>query len=103
MTIFEAVRKEFLSVEPKEAIDGTIRIYSKEKAKLTVQFQNQSVTVFGKEVALAEKQPMTKENIAKQIEKTGKTPFSFSNLLVETFLHHLLKIHLHLNKSKKFL
>ncbi len=82
--LFEAVRKEFLSVEPKEAIDGTIRIYSKEKAKLTVQFQNQSVTVFGKEVALAEKQPMTKENIAKQIEKTGKTPFSFSNLLIET-------------------
>ena len=82
--LLQAVRDNFLSVEPKEAISGTVVVRCGEKASLTVTLQKKSVTVLGEEAVLAQKQPMTQEKIAKQIEKTGGTPFYFSHLSVET-------------------
>lgn len=82
--ILEEVQRCFLSAEPKEAVCGTVVVRCGERVQLTVRFRKQSVTVFGAEVALAQKQVMTPERIRKQIEKTGGTPFYFSDLSVET-------------------
>lgn len=82
--LFKEVRNCFLSEEPKEAVTGMVVVRCKEKAYLTVSRKGQQVTVEGKEVDAAQKQPMTQERIRKQIEKTGETPFFFSELLVQT-------------------
>lgn len=82
--LLEAVRENFLSVEPKEALCGTVVVRCGEKVRLTVTLEGQSVTVWGEEAVLAQKQPMTEEKILKQIGKTGGTPFYFSSLSVET-------------------
>lgn len=82
--LFKKVRETFLNTEPKEAICGKAVVRNGEKAQLSVTFQEQTVTVYGEEVSLAQKQPMTEERIRKQLEKTGGTPFFFSDLSIET-------------------
>lgn len=82
--LFKAVRKSFLSEKPKEAICGEVIVRCREKVQLTVRREKKSVTVFGEEIAFAQKQPITQESIRKQIEKTGETPFYFSELSVKT-------------------
>jgi len=82
--LWKTVRESFFNTEPKEVIYGRVIVKNGEKVQCSVTFQNQTVTVFGKEVSLAQKQPITEENIRKQIEKTGGTPFFFADLSVET-------------------
>lgn len=41
------------------------------------------VEVFGQEVQAAQKQPMSREGISRQLNKTGNTPFYFSELEIE--------------------
>lgn len=82
--LFEEVRRNFLRKEPKEAISGRIFVRCGEKVQLTITFREQSITILGGKVAFAQKQPITSERIQKQIEKTGGTPFYFSDLVVET-------------------
>lgn len=82
--LLEEVRKNFLVAKPKEAISGTIFVHCGEPVQLTVCFREQSLTVFGEKAAAAQNQAMTRERIQKQIEKTGETPFYFSDLIVET-------------------
>lgn len=82
--LLKKVRENFLNTEPKEAVKGKVTVKNGERAQLSAAFHEQTATVFGNEVSLAQKQPMTEERIQKQIEKTGGTPFFFSELSVET-------------------
>ncbi|MCX4268586.1 MAG: DUF3656 domain-containing protein [Lachnospiraceae bacterium] len=82
--LIKNIRKKFLAEELQEAVCGKVVVQCGERAELTVEEEGNRVTVWGEEVALAQKQPITQENIRRQIEKTGGTPFYFSELSVQT-------------------
>jgi len=90
--LFQEIREQFCNRKPKEAIYGKARICSGEKAQLTVMFGGQTVTVIGGIVSFAQNQSMTKEEIQKQLEKTGNTPFYFSELSIETDGNSFIRI-----------
>lgn len=52
---------------------------------LSVDNREVRVEVFGQEVQVAQKQPMSREAISRQLKKTGNTPFYFSELEIELY------------------
>ncbi len=69
---------------PEEAnkipVDGTLQLTTGAPACLTLHCQNNTVTVYGGIAQEARTKPLTQEQIRRQIEKTGETPFTFSHL-----------------------
>lgn len=82
-TLIDTLREEFVNGKIKERICGTFRLYSQEKATLTVKCRDAEITVAGEKAQEALSQPMSRERIEKQLRKTGNTEFEFSFLKVE--------------------
>lgn len=58
------------------------QIEKENKAEGEKQTKEVQALVYGQEVQIAQKQPMTKETISKQFNKTGNTPFYFTDLTI---------------------
>jgi U32 family peptidase len=69
--------------EPKEKIKGNLTLEENLPAKLEVELEEIKVEVLGNVVEAAMKQPMDQDRIAKQITKTGNTPFTFDSLNIQ--------------------
>lgn len=82
-TLIDTLREEFVNGKIKERICGTFRLYSQEKATLTVKCRDAEITVAGEKAQEALSQPMSRERIEKQLRKTGNTEFEFSFLKAE--------------------
>lgn len=74
--------KKYTDSEPKEKIKGILTLEKNLPAKLKVEFGQIKVEVTGNMVESAMKQPTDKDRIAKQIAKTGNTPFLFDSLTI---------------------
>ncbi len=82
-TLIDTLREEFVNGKIKERICGTFRLYTQEKATLTVKCRDAEITVAGEKAQEALSQPMSRERIEKQLRKTGNTEFEFSFLKAE--------------------
>ena len=67
----------------KEKIYGFVSLLKDLPAKMTLYNGKHSVTVSGEIVQAAQKRPVTLQEVRKQIEKTGTTPFVFDKLDIE--------------------
>ena len=69
------IRSRYLDRSPKLPIVVYAEFLTDEEAKLTLILEDLSVTVTGQTVQPAQKQPVTRENIEKQLSKLGDSVF----------------------------
>ena len=91
--LYQYLDETYVEAELKEPVSGTVAVKEGEPLSLTLRFERNmrdgqmpgtvEVTVAGEEAQQAKNQPVTEEKIAKQIGKTGNTPFYFRELNVE--------------------
>lgn len=81
--IIEKIRENFVQTELKEKIKGVLRLSKDNPMKLELYCNGIMCQVQGAVVQSAQKQPIVEENIRKQIQKTGNTPFEFEELVIE--------------------
>lgn len=92
--LYQYLDQTYVEAVVREPVDGTAVVREGEPLSLTLtcgrrmreaqESGSVSVTVLGGMVETAKNQPATEERIAKQIGKTGNTPFYFRDLRVET-------------------
>ena len=92
--LYQYLDQTYVEAVVREPVDGTAIVREGEPLSLTLtcgrrmreaqESVSVSVTVLGGMVETAKNQPATEERIAKQIGKTGNTPFYFRDLKVET-------------------
>ncbi|PXV95739.1 putative protease [Lachnotalea glycerini] len=75
--------EEYQVLEPKEKINGSLTLSTGRPARLVVKYGNVEAEAWGNTVENANKQPMDKERIYKQITKTGSTPFEFEEVDIQ--------------------
>ena len=90
--LYQYLDETYVEAELKEPVSGTVAVKEGEPLSLTLRFERNmrdgqmpetvEVTVAGEEAQQAKNQPVTEEKIAKQIGKTGNTPFYFRELNV---------------------
>lgn len=86
--LFNRLDETYVNTEVKEKVAGFVLLEEGQPSVLSLTFENRSwdtaaVTVFGQIPEAAKNQPMTEERVARQIQKTGGTPFEFSHLDVQ--------------------
>ena len=64
----------------QEKINGKFILSSGKHVTLYLKYQDIEAEIVGPKAEKAAKQPLTKERIEKQLQKTGNTPFIFENL-----------------------
>lgn len=74
-TLNAAIRACYLEADFRLPITGEACFQKGKPAEYTIAYGDSSVTVQGENVQEAQKQPLTKENILKQLQKNGNTPF----------------------------
>ncbi len=79
----EEIRKDYVQTERKEKIKGILNLSKDFPAKMTVVYQDITVTITGDIVQGALKQPLSYEKIAENMKKTGNTAFEFEDLQIE--------------------
>lgn len=87
--LFDKLDRLYINTEKKIAISGILYVKEGFEAKLQLwplkdsDIHNLIVTVYGQVVQTAKSQPATKEQLARQIKKTGSTLFEFQNLEID--------------------
>ncbi len=81
--LVQKIHAKYCSTDMQLPIIGTLSLYAGSPAVLAVQAGEYSAVVCGEEVQLAQNRPLTKEDAAKQIKKTGNSLFIFDDLTVE--------------------
>ncbi len=78
--LVEKIHEKYCEGRLKQSIDGVLNLAVGQPAELTVYNDAASVTVYGDIVLAAQKRPLSEEDAAKQIRKTGNSPFGFETL-----------------------
>lgn len=78
--LFQDIADKYINTINKLPIMGQIYVKEGEKLCLVVSSQEHSVTVTGSSVQTAQNQSASKEQLHKQLMKTGNTPFFFEKL-----------------------
>lgn len=87
--LFDKLDRLYIDTEKKIAISGILSVKEGFEVKLQLwplkdnDIHNLMVTVSGQVVQTAKSQPATKEQLARQIKKTGATLFEFQNLEID--------------------
>ncbi len=85
--LFDYLDATYVNTEVKEKVTGKLTVREGETICLALQMvqgeKTYRIDVEGPVVQTAKNQPMGEENLRKQIEKTGNTPFQFTDLEVE--------------------
>lgn len=74
------LHKQYLEKDRKEKIQGIFRISEGFPVEFAVKYKDTEVCVTGASAQKARKQPMTREDLERQLGKTGDTPFVFDKL-----------------------
>ena len=72
-----------MEAELKENVRGHVELAEGEPSRLTLECRKEKVQVLGQAPQAAEKQPMTREKVLKQLNKTGGSPFCFQTLTAQ--------------------
>ena len=78
--LVKRIHEKYCEEMQKIAISGFLYLAVEEPAQLTVYNEAESVTVYGDMVQSAQNRPLTKEEAAKQMNKTGNSLFDFKEL-----------------------
>jgi len=78
------IREEYIEKKPRIPITIYAVLVSGEKASLTLCCEESSVTVYGDVVEKANQQPLSEENIRKQLGKLGDTCFAAETMEIYT-------------------
>ena len=81
--LFEYLDKTYVVAELKEKVRGHVELAEGEPSRLTLESRGEKVQVLGQAPQAAENQPMTREKVLKQLNKTGGSPFSFETLTAQ--------------------
>ena len=81
--LFEYLDKTYVEAELKENVRGHVELAEGEPSRLTLECRKEKVQVLGQAPQAAEKQPMTREKVLKQLNKTGGSPFCFETLTAQ--------------------
>lgn len=81
--LFEYLDKTYVVAELKEKVRGHVELAEGEPSRLTLESRGEKVQVLGQAPQAAENQPMTREKVLKQLNKTGGSPFSFEILTAQ--------------------
>ncbi len=81
--VLEELDQKYVNTEKKEKIKGNIRIAQDFPAKLSLTFGDVSASVEGERALPAKNRPISKEDVRRQIEKLGDTPFVLEQLDIE--------------------
>ena len=81
--LFEYLDKTYVEAELKEKVRGHVELAEGEPSRLTLECRKEKVQVLGQAPQAAEKQPMTREKVLKQLNKTGGSPFCFETLTAQ--------------------
>lgn len=80
--LLEKIRTQFLSGKKRLPVIMEAAFCEQEHAKLTLRFGECCVTVAGERVETADKQPITEENVRKQLGKLGDSSFFAQEICV---------------------
>ncbi|MGI6021426.1 MAG: DUF3656 domain-containing protein, partial [Lachnospiraceae bacterium] len=80
--VFEEVRKKYLDKDRKVSVRGTASFSRDSFSSIILEARGVAVGVLGDIPQEALSQPMSSERIKNQLQKTGGTPFAFSELEV---------------------
>ena len=81
--LLKRVRQDFLEQKPHRRIDIYGEFHIGTPAAITLVCGEYSATVHGDIVVPAQKQPVTKENVEKQLKKLGETSFAAQNIFIQ--------------------
>lgn len=85
--LFEYLDQEYVGRKKKEPVRGNLAVHEGEPARLLLEFGDGNdrvqVSVTGPLVQTAKNQPVTRERLLAQMNKTGDFPFYFQDLKVE--------------------
>ena len=81
--LVEQIHSRYCNTNIQLPITGTLSLYPDSPAVLEVQYGECSVVVCKGEVQPAQKRPLTREDVSRQIMKTGNSLFQFEELKVE--------------------
>ncbi len=86
--LFEELDKRYVEAEKRESVQGVLTVREGERTSLSLEMADTGkngakagpVTVLGEPAVTARSQPVSKEQLARQIKKTGNTPFELTKL-----------------------
>ena len=78
--LFEYLDKTYVVAELKEKVRGHVELAEGEPSRLTLESRGEKVQVLGQAPQAAEHQPMTREKVLKQLNKTGGSPLASRHL-----------------------
>lgn len=78
--LVKQIHDKYCDTGQKREISGVLYLAVEEPAQLTVYNESESVTVYGDVVQSAQNRPLTSEDAAKQMKKTGNSVFDFKEL-----------------------
>ena len=81
--LVEKIHNRYCEFMAKLPVSGVLSLIMGEPAVLTVTQNDVTAVVYGAQVQKAMNRPLTEEDAAKQIKKTGNSLFSFEELYVE--------------------
>lgn len=88
--LVEEIRRQYIEEEPKLAVEGQILLKKGMPLALTLSCKGYQVSCQGQPVMQAQNRALQREDVKKQLGKTGNTPFFFSRLEInmeeDTFL-----------------
>ncbi len=77
-----SIRDDFMVHKPKMKIDLYATFQLNQEAQITAVLDSKSVTITGEQVSIAQKSPITEENIEKQLSKLGDTMFEVDHIII---------------------
>lgn len=81
--LFQGLKEKYTNNIKKHNISGILRVFKGKALELDVKLNNITVSVSGAVVEQAKNQPLGKERIEKQMQKTGGTCFQFEYLEIQ--------------------
>lgn len=82
--LIKEIRAKYITAKPKMPITIFVSMVCGSNAEITMLYKEHCITVQGEEVTEAQKQPVTEENIVKQVSKLGDTCFEAEMVQVNT-------------------
>lgn len=82
-SLLDKIREEYLEKKNRMPVRGHFKAEPDEPICLTLSCYGKEVKVFGDIADTAKKQPLTRENLYKQLDKMGDTYFYFDTLTIE--------------------
>lgn len=81
--LLEELRKKYTLTERKEKIKGVLSLFTGRPAILKLEYGYFVITAEGAVAERAQKRPLMREDILRQINKTGDSPFCFEHLEIQ--------------------